>query len=72
MAWTQTQLDDLEAAYAQGLLSVSIAGKSINYRSRAEMKAVLDEMRASLGVASAMSASQQSRRVTLLRMSRAK
>jgi hypothetical protein len=72
MAWTQTQLDDLEAAYAQGLLSVSIAGKSITYRSRAEMKAVLDEMRAALGVASAMSASQQSKRVTLLRMSRAK
>jgi|GEM_PF-1603567 len=53
MAWTQTQLDDLEAAYAQGLSSVSIAGKTIAYRSRAEMRAMIDEARRELGLATA-------------------
>ncbi len=64
MAWTTTQLSDLEAAYAQGILSVSIAGKTITYRSRAEMRSMIEEVRASLGVSS-LTAAQSRRRVTL-------
>ena len=64
MAWTTTQLSDLEAAYAQGILSVSIAGKTITYRSRAEMRSMIEELRASLGVSS-LTAAQSRRRVTL-------
>ncbi len=50
MAWTTTQLEDLEEAYTQGILSVSIAGKTITYRSRAEMRSMIDEARSELGV----------------------
>ncbi len=64
MAWTTTQLSDLEEAYAQGILSVSIAGKTITYRSRAEMRSMIEELRASLGVSS-LTAAQSRRRVTL-------
>ena len=33
MSWTQTQLDALKAAYAQGITSVSHNGKTVTYAS---------------------------------------
>jgi hypothetical protein len=37
MAWTQTQIDALKDAYAQGVLTVSVNGRTVTYRSGAEM-----------------------------------
>lgn len=37
MTWTQTQLDALKVAYAQGVTSVSHNGKTVNYASMAEL-----------------------------------
>lgn len=48
MAFTSTQLAALEAAYAEGVLSVRYADKTITYRSRAEMRQIMDEMRRQL------------------------
>ncbi len=45
--WTQTDIDTLKAAIAQGVLSVSYAGppqRSITYQSLAEMRSLLAEM----------------------------
>lgn len=33
MSWTQTQLDALKSAYAQGITSVSHNGKTVTYAS---------------------------------------
>jgi hypothetical protein len=48
MAFTQTQLAALEAAYVSGTLTVSYEGKSVTYRSLAELERVLANVRASL------------------------
>lgn len=37
MAWTQTELDALKAAYASGTLRVSYEGKMIEYGSEADL-----------------------------------
>ena len=44
VTYTQTQLDALTSAYAQGVLTVEYDGKRITYRSRAEMKEIIDEI----------------------------
>lgn len=50
MAYTQAQLFALESARAQGLLEVTYPdGTKKTYRSDAEMKALINEMRLSLG-----------------------
>jgi len=48
MAYSQTQLDALRKAYAIGALTVEYAGQRVTYRSRAEMKAIIDEIDAAL------------------------
>ena len=37
MAWTQSELDALKAAYASGTLRVSYDGKSVEYGSEADL-----------------------------------
>lgn len=37
-SYTQTQLDDLRAAIAEGVLKVSSNGRSVEYRSLADMR----------------------------------
>lgn len=44
MAWTQTQLDALNDAIAAGVTSVSHNGKTVSYRSLAEMMQLRDRM----------------------------
>ena len=50
MAWTQAQLDDLEAAIATGVLSVGHGDKRVTYRSQAEMLRLRVVMRQVLGL----------------------
>lgn len=55
MAWTQADIDKLQAAISSGVLSVSYAGppaRSITYQSLAEMRSLLAEMVSSVGGAS--------------------
>ena len=40
MSYTQTQLDALDVAIAEGVLSVSYDGRTVTYRSLAEMKEI--------------------------------
>ena len=40
MAYTQTQLDALDAAIAEGVLTVSYDGRTVTYRSLQEMKSI--------------------------------
>lgn len=49
MSWTQTQLDELEAAIAAGVLSVGHGDKRVQYRSLDDMLRVRDIIRRSLG-----------------------
>ena len=44
MAWTQTDLDDLDAAIALGALKVKYADKEVTYRSLSEMRELRREM----------------------------
>ena len=48
MAYTQSQLDALRAAYASGTTRVSYDGKSVEYRSLNELKQVIDDVEAGL------------------------
>lgn len=38
MAWTQTELDALKAAYARGALRVTYDGKTVEYGSEADLR----------------------------------
>jgi len=49
-AFTQTQLDTLNAAIAQGVLEVKYADKTVVYRSLREMMAIRDVMKQELGL----------------------
>lgn len=51
MAYTQTQLDALESAIAQGALSVRFGERMITYQSLTDMTTLRDTMRTELGVA---------------------
>ena len=44
MTYTATQRDALKQAIASGVLSLSYDGKSVNYRSMAELKSALAEV----------------------------
>jgi hypothetical protein len=48
MAFTTTQLEALEAAFASGTLSVSYDGKSVTYRSLADLERAISVVRAAL------------------------
>lgn len=49
-AFTQAQLDALEAAIADGALKVSYNGKEVEYRSLKEMLKIRDIIRNALGL----------------------
>ena len=49
-SFTQKQLDDTRAAYAEGALIIADADRRVQYRSRAEMRAIIHEMEVDLGV----------------------
>ena len=53
MAWTSTDLTNLDAAIAQGITTVSIAGKTVTYRSLAEMLRLRADMQRELGLTTA-------------------
>lgn len=48
MAWTQADVDAIEAAIASGTLSISNGDKTITYRSVTEMLKARDSMKAAL------------------------
>ena len=50
MAYTQQQLDLLDAAIAQGALTVEYADKKVTYRSLAEMMSIRNLMLSNLGI----------------------
>ena len=50
MAWTQAQLDSIEAGIAAGVTSVSYEGKTTSFRSLDEMLRVRDIIRRALGL----------------------
>ena len=50
MAYTQTQLDALEEAIAEGALTVQYQDKRTTYRSLKEMRSLREEMRRELGI----------------------
>lgn len=50
MSFTQTQLDALREAYASGVTEVSYDGKTVKYRTLAELAQVIATVEASLGL----------------------
>lgn len=50
MAWTQSQLDALDQAIAEGALTVKYADKQVTYRSLDEMLRIRRLMASALGV----------------------
>ena len=50
LKYTLAQYNALKDAYAQGVLRVKYTDKEIVYRSKAEMKEILDEMEVDLGI----------------------
>lgn len=46
---TQSQLDAIRAAYYKGVQSVTYKGRTVEYRSLAEMKRIIDELERELG-----------------------
>lgn len=48
MAYTQSQIDALEAALATGARRVQYADRSVEYRDQAEMESLLARMKADL------------------------
>jgi hypothetical protein len=53
MAYTQQQLEDLEAAIAEGVTSVSSNGRQVSYRNLGDMLKLRDLMAQELGIAGA-------------------
>lgn len=52
MAWTQTDLDKLSAAIAEGIKSVTYAdGRKVEYQTVADMRALRNDMKAELAAA---------------------
>lgn len=49
MAYTTTDLANIEAAIAEGVLTVSVAGRTLTYRSLAEMQQIRELIRSELG-----------------------
>lgn len=55
MAWTQTDIDAIEAAIASGTLSITNGDKTITYRSISEMLKARDSMKAAISGAAGRS-----------------
>ena len=53
MAFTQQQYDDLEAAIAEGVSTVSSNGRQVSYRNLSDMLKLRDQMREELGITGA-------------------
>ena len=53
MAFTQEQLSELDAAIAEGVLTVRSNGREVTYRSLTEMMRLRDQMALELGVGGA-------------------
>lgn len=51
MAWTQSELDDLKAAYSQGVLSVKHGDKVVQYANGEDMLRRINEIQAELNQA---------------------
>lgn len=51
MAWSETDQARVEKAIASGTLRVQYADRSVTYRSLSELRSVLREIKAALGVA---------------------
>ena len=56
MAYTQTQLETIEAAITAGALEVEIDGRRVKYASTDALTKLRDQMKAELGVATPASA----------------
>ncbi len=52
-SWTQGQLDALNAAIAEGVLTVKYRDRTVTYRSLEEMLRLQDRMQRALGLTSA-------------------
>lgn len=52
MAYTQTDLDNLEAAMASDSLTVEIEGRRVTYRSPTDLRIAIDYVRGQLGAGS--------------------
>jgi hypothetical protein len=62
MAWTQADLDSLEAAYAGGTLSVRFAdGRQVTYPSAQDLLSRIQTVRAALASATAAGSGPMSR-----------
>jgi hypothetical protein len=53
MAFTQQQYEDLVAAIAEGVTSVSSNGRQVSYRNLSDMMKLKDQMEQELGIGSA-------------------
>jgi hypothetical protein len=53
MAFTQQQYEDLVAAIAEGVTSVSSNGRQVSYRNLGDMLKLRDQMAQELGIAGA-------------------
>ena len=62
MSWTSDELTALDAAIAQGITTYSINGKTVTYRSLAEMLQLRETMRREIG----LSTTQSAKRTTYL------
>lgn len=50
MAWSLSELEEITKAYKQGVLRVRYADREVIYRSREEMKAIINEAEHELGI----------------------
>lgn len=50
MEFTSEHLSAMREAYASGVTSVSYKGRTVNYRSLAELERIIGKMEAALGV----------------------
>lgn len=50
MAWTTTDLQNIETAIAEGVTTVSVNGRTVTYRSLNDMERIRDRIRQELGV----------------------
>ncbi len=64
MAYTQTQLDALRAAYARGAKSVSIDGRRVDFESGEEMRQRIAEIERDLAAASGKKPAKSGRVLT--------
>ena len=49
MSYTQAQLNTIKEAYAEGVTKVTYNGRTIEYRSLSEMKAIIADIEGDLG-----------------------